>query len=193
MTREEIYDHLAQVYLGKRKKAEATKKKQFGAWLVINICITMIIFASAFYGLSAFFTKQGNTLKNGVIYPLHHGSFRMEYDFVSGVSPTTIFTLDVPPVAVSQYKNVHFSIRAKEEGSPGTVKIVINNALNEHSSFYIQDVGLKWQEYDIPLEKFVQITDWSSLTNIDFVLESWNVDDKKGLILIDNVAFSSAQ
>ena len=37
MTRDEIYDHLAQVYLGKRKEAEPRKKKHFHAWLAINV------------------------------------------------------------------------------------------------------------------------------------------------------------
>ena len=50
MTRDDIYDHLAQVYLGKRKEADDKKKKQFSAWLFINIVITVIIFASIFDG-----------------------------------------------------------------------------------------------------------------------------------------------
>ena len=31
MTRDEIYDHLAQVYLGKRGKVEEKKKQQFNS------------------------------------------------------------------------------------------------------------------------------------------------------------------
>ena len=43
MNRDDIYDHLAQVYLGKRNKTEEKKKKQYSVWLLINIGITFII------------------------------------------------------------------------------------------------------------------------------------------------------
>jgi hypothetical protein len=73
---------------------------------------------------------------------------------------------------------------------PGVVKVVIRNRRNEEASYYIQGVGLAWQEFAIPLEQFKQISDWSSLVDISFVLESWNVENKKGLVLVDNICFS---
>jgi len=97
----------------------------------------------------------------------------------------------VPAVDAAKYGKIQFSIRGKEEGVPGIVKVVVKNRINEEASYYVQGVGLQWQEFEIPLEEFKQITDWSNLTNISFVLESWNVDNKKGLILIDDVCFSS--
>jgi len=93
---------------------------------------------------------------------------------------------------VSKYQAIEFSIRGKEEGTPGVVKIVIANEKNETASYYVQGVNLKWQDINIPLSEFKQITDWSSLTDISFVLEVWNVDDKKGIILIEDVRFSGA-
>lgn len=67
----------------------------------------------------------------------------------------------------------------------------MKNDKNETASYYIQGVDLSWQEYSIPFEEFQQITDWSNLTEVSFVLESWNVEKEKGLILIDDVRFSS--
>lgn len=191
MTRDDIYDHLAQVYLGKRSKADIKKEQQFSAWLLINILITVIIFTSAFYGLTAFLTHRDSHLQSRVIFSLHNGAIRMEYNFSEPFPPVKTFALEVPPVDAAKYDKIQFSIRGKEEGVPGIVKVVVKNRRNEEASYYIQGVGLDWQEFNIPLEEFKQITDWSSLTDISFVLESWNVDHKKGLILIDNVCFSS--
>ena len=73
MTRDDIYDHLAQVYLGKRSKNDVKKEKQFNAWLVINILITVIIFTSAFYGLTAFLTHHNSNLQSRIIYSLLPG------------------------------------------------------------------------------------------------------------------------
>ncbi|MGE0269129.1 MAG: hypothetical protein AB7S78_11825 [Candidatus Omnitrophota bacterium] len=191
MTKDDIYDHLAQVYLGKRKKDDARTKKQFNAWLLINGLITAVIFASAFYGLTAFLTQQKKTLKNNVIYSLHQGPLRFEYDFKTSANPVETFALSIPPMDISRYGSLEFTMRGKEEGVPGIVKVVMNNRYNESSYFYIQGVNLNWQQYRIPLDEFKQISDWTSITDISFVLESWNVDNKRGMVLIDNLNFAT--
>ena len=191
MRRDDIYDHLAQVYLGKRKRTDVKKKQQFNAWLVINIFITGIIFTSAFYGLTAFLTHHNSTLQSRIIFSLHNGPVRIEYNLKDPFPPVKTFAIDVPRIDASKYGNVQFSIRGKEEGVPGVVRIVVKNQLGEESSYYIQGVGMDWQEFNIPLNEFKQITDWSNLVDISFVLESWNIDNQKGLVLIDNLCFSS--
>lgn len=192
MNREDIYDHLAQVYLGKRKESEVKKKRHFNAWLVINIFIMLTIFSSAFYGLTAFFAqKRESTLKDKIIFSLHSGLIRLSYDFVGNFPPTKSFSLEVPSMDVSKYNNLEFTIRGREEGTPGVVKIVFENQRNEKSSYYVQGVDLDWQDVKIPLSEFKQITDWSTIKDVSFVLESWNVDKKKGILLLDNVGFSS--
>ncbi len=191
MTRDDIYDHLAQVYLGKRKEVDERKTRQFNAWLVINIAITFIVFASATYGLTAFLTNRSDFLDNRIIYALHQGKIRLEYNLFEPYAPVKTFALNVPSIDASKYKSIQFSIRGKEEGTPGVVKIVVRNFKNESSSYYIQGVGLKWQDFDISLSEFQQITDWSNIIDVSFVLETWNVDKKKGIILIEDVSFSS--
>ena len=191
MKRDEIYDHLAQVYLGKRTKTNIKKKRQFNAWLVINIFITAIIFTSAFYGLTAFLTQHNSSLQSRIIFSLHNGIMRIEYDLTDSFSSVQTFAVNVPSIDASRYGKIQFSIRGKEDGIPGVVKVVIKNRLNEEASYYVQGVGFHWQEFSISLDEFKQITNWSNLTDISFVLESWNIDDQKGLVLIDNLCFSS--
>ena len=191
MTRDDIYDHLAQVYLGKRAKPDLKKKQQVNAWLVINVFITVVIFASAFYGLTAFLTRHDSPLQSRVIFSLHNGPVRIAYDLSDSFSQVETFSLGIPPIDAAKYNSIQFSIRGKEEGSPGIVKVVVKNQRNEEASYYVQGVGLEWQEFSIPLDEFKQISDWSSLTDVSFVLESWNVDSIKGLVLIDDLCFSS--
>lgn len=193
MTKEDIYDHLAQVYLGKRKEAEPKKKKgyPFNAWLLINVFITLIVFASASYGLSAFLAQRGSSLQNKIIFSLHRGSIRLPYNFENSMHPVEAFSLSIPEIDVAKYSAIQFSIRAKEEGTPGTVKVVIRNAKNETATYYIKNVNLSWKEFNIPLKEFKEITDWSSVIDVSFVIETWNVSKKKGLVLIDDLNLSS--
>jgi hypothetical protein len=191
VTREDIYDHLAQVYLGKRKEVDKKKKKQFNAWLLINIVITIIIFASATYGLTAFLTQRGSSLRDSVIFSLHRGVIRLSYNFKDSMHPVESFSLTIPNMQVGRYHNIQFSIRAKEEGTPGIIKVVVKNKRNETSYCYLKGIGLSWKDVTIPLKDFKEITDWNSVTDISFVIETWNVEKKKGIVLIEDVGFSS--
>ncbi len=194
MTRDDIYDHLARVYLGKKSKTDKTEEKnknQFNAWIFINIIITVIIFASSFYGLTAFLTNQRSYLREHIIYSLYRAPIRVSYDFKKSSNPIQSFSVSISPVDVSKYKTLQFSIRGKEEGYPGRVKVTITNKKNETAFYYLQDVGLKWHKANIPLKEFKSITDWSNVTEVTFSLESWNVDKQKGIMLIDDIQFSS--
>ena len=191
MTRDEIYDHLAQVYLGKRKGSDIKKKRQLNAWLIINICITGLIFFSVFYGLTAFLTQQRPAFENSIIFPLHNGPLFISYNFNDDFLPVNKFALDISSMNIAKFKNISFSVRAKEEGSPGILKVVFENRFNEKSFYYVRGIDLSWKEVTIPFNQFEQITDWESMKEVSFVLESWNVNKKKGVILIDEVQLSS--
>lgn len=192
MTRDDIYDHLAQVYLGKRKKVDEKKKWQLNAWLVINVVITLIIFSSAVYGLTAFLNQKRPYLESSIIYSLHNGLAQINYNFNEDYAPVKSLSLVVPELDVGKYKYLKFSIRGKEEGIPGIVKVVIENTKHESSTFYVKNINLSWKDISIPLQEFNQISDWTTIKNVTFVLESWNVDKVKGIVLIDNIRFSSS-
>ena len=191
MTRDEIYDHLAQVYLGKKNKTEEKKNRHFNAWLLINIVITIVIFASAFYGLTAFLASRGEIFSSKVLYALNHGPIRVKYNLNYPYPQVKSFSLAVPQINVAKYKYLQFSIRGLEEGYPGIIRVEIKNSKNEVSSILIRNVKMDWENFDIPFLEFKNITDWSTISEISFILESWNVEKRKGIILIDDVCFSS--
>jgi len=190
MTRDDIYEHLAQVYLGKKKKSIQQKEQHFSAWLVINIVITFVIFASSFYGFTAFLARRGNALHNKVIYALNNGPIRVNYNVRYPHPSVKSFSLSVPKVGADKYKQLQFSARGMEEGYPGRMRIELKNKKNERDSVFVDDIQLDWKRVSIPLEKFEKISDWSDIDEVSFVLESWNVEKQKGILLIDNICFS---
>ncbi len=191
MTRDDIYDHLAQVYLGKKNNLAQKKKKKLDSWLVINIVITAIIFAGSIYGLTAFLTHRGDVLQNKIIYALNNGPIRINYNLEYPYPAVKTFSLSIPEMNVAKYKALQFSVRALDTGTPGTVRIEVKNKRNETAFVFIEHVDRGWKNYQIPFERFQQISDWSEISEISFVLESWNTQDKQGIILIDGVCFSS--
>lgn len=191
MNRDEIYDHLAKVYLGKKNSVQETKKKKLNAaWLTMNIVITLLILASSFYGFTAFLNRQQLDLKNRVIYSLSNNPIHIAYDLDYPYPPVKSFSLSIPTKDISKFSKLNVSIRGMDAGYPGVVKLVLSNQKNEKATYFLQDIGLDWQHLIIPLEKF-RLTDMTTITDLSFVLESWNVQSKKGIVLVDDISFSN--
>ncbi len=191
MTRDEIYDHLAKVYLGKRESVASKQKKQQvnQSWMVINIVITSVIVLSTVYGFTAFLTRRAG-LHNQVYYELNNNLIKIGYDLNDPFPSTKTFAITLPEKDASKYNRLNMKIRGLNGGYPGVVKLVVNNERNERATYYIKDVGAQWQKVAIPFDK-LNITDWSNVTEVAFVLEAWNVDFKQGAMLVDDVSFSN--
>ncbi len=190
MTKQEIYEHLANVYLGKTVFSEKRSKRQLKRRLIWKITLGVTVSVTAFYGLTAFLNKREH-LKSQVLFGLNHSPIRVKYDLTDPFPKIEQFTIQVPPMDGSRYSELQFAIRGTEEGHPGIVKIVVRNRKNEVSSYYAQGIRVQWQDFRIPLEEFKEISDWSNIKNVSFVLEEWNVEKKRGIMLVDDVCFSS--
>jgi len=192
MTRDEIYDHLAKVYLGKRESVTPKKSKLKPvnrSLLVINIVITAVITISTVYGFTAFLTRRAG-LKSQVFYALNNNPIRIAYDLNDPFPATKTFSITIPNKDVSKYKALNVSLRGLDGAYPGIVKVVVANQRNEQAIYYIQNVGTGWQKASIPFEK-LNLSDWTTITGVSFVLEAWNVDFRRGTLLIDGVSFSN--
>jgi hypothetical protein len=191
MTRDEMYDHLAKVYLGKRQNVVEEKKKKTlnQSWMIINIVITAVILVTTVYGFTAFLTRKV-TLNNGVFYSLTNNPIRVAYDLNDPFPSSKTFSITIPKKDASKYERLNLTIRGMSAAYPGIVKMVIGNQRNEKATYYIKNVQGAWQKISIELDK-LNLTDWSTVTDVSFVLEAWNVDFKKGTVLIDDVSFSN--
>ncbi|NLE64898.1 MAG: hypothetical protein GX606_03160 [Elusimicrobia bacterium] len=192
MTRDEIYDHLAKVYLGKRGAVEEKRppRRRFSAWLVINIVITAFILASVFWGLTAFFTRHDDLLKSRIIYTLTNSPLRLTYNVGKGLPQVKELKIGVPSPDVSRYQRINLSVRSFKGANPGRIKVILTNAKAERAAYYLDDIKARWQEYSIRFDE-LNLTDWKTLKDIAFVVEAWNADRTSGSVLIDNISFAN--
>ena len=190
MTRDEIYEHLAGVYLGKQKKIYRHRKKKFELPSISRTLIILVI-SSCIFGFSAFLIKRNGFTHNSVIYSLNNRPLRIHYDLREPFPQIYAFSIPVPHINVSRYSNVSFSVRALENNTPGLIKIVIKNKKQEVAFYFLKQVSGRWQKMSIPLKEFSEISDWSNVTDVSFVFEAWNVKKPKGIVLINDLCFSS--
>jgi hypothetical protein len=156
---------------------------------VINIVITAVMVISTVYGFTAFLTRR-NELKSQVFYALSNDPIKVAYDLDDPYPATKTFSIDIPSKDVSKYKELNVSLRGMDGAYPGIVKVLVANQKNEQAIYYIQNVASSWQKVSIPFEK-LNLTDWTTITNVSFILEAWNVDFRRGVLLIDGVSFSN--
>jgi hypothetical protein len=192
MTRDEIYDHLAKVYLGKRESVVETRanKKKSHVWLVINIVTTALILASVVYGLTAFLAKRNDTLKSKIIFALNNSPLRLSYIVGGSYPQVKNLTIAIPNVDLSKFSRVNLSLKGLDGGNPGIVKLILTNQKAEQTAYYLQGIRSRWQDYSISFES-LNLTDWKSLKDISFVIEAWNADKQSGTVFIDNISFSN--
>ena len=190
MTRDEIYEHLAGVYLGKQKRIHRRKKKQFEPQLISRTIIALIIF-SCILGSSAFLIGRNDFTPSSVIYSLNHRPLRIPYDLREPYPSIYAFSVPVPRMNASKYSHVSFAVRALDSSAPGRIKVVIKNGKKESSFYFLKGVSGHWQKINIPLKEFKEISDWSNVMDVSFVFEAWNVEKPKGVVLIDDLCFSS--
>jgi hypothetical protein len=193
MTKEEIYEHLAQVYLGKKSQDKKDFTKNFHFPRIpkeAKVFVTVLALALAFYTLTAFLSRRDEGLKANILYALNNSPIRVQYDLNEPFPQVKDFSIVIAKTDIEKYQSLSFSIRGLEEGYPDIVKVMLKTKKNEVSFQYIDGVNLKWKQHTLALKDFVGITDWSSLSEVAFVLEAWNVKKKKGSILIDDICFS---
>jgi len=190
MDKEEIYEHLAQVYLGKKSQDKPQSKKHFRFPQQARIILMFLAGCVVFYSLTAFLSRR-HDFKASIIFALNNSPIRVKYDLNDPFPQVKDFSITIPPTAdIAKYKSLNFSMRGLEEGYPDIVKIVLKNKKDEFAFKYIDGVNLKWKHHSIALQDFSGITDWSTLSEVAFVLEAWNVKKKKGIILIEDICFS---
>ncbi len=190
MTKDEIYEHLAKVYLGKKKKKKKAPGIKFYLLVFLNVFAAIGITVVLFSGLkNPVFKARFN--KNSLYYSVNQYPLRLQYNFNAPFPQIENFSLPLPEVDARSYSLLEFSIKSGKGNAPEILKITLENRKKEMASHFLKRISGKWQKVIIPLADFKEITDWSNITRIHFVFEAWNTGTKKGSVLIDDICFSN--
>jgi len=191
MTKDEIYEHLAKVYLGKKKKKKKRKDLKFYTLLFINVITIPLIIALIVGAVNSRAAKGKIGSSNAVLLALNYYPLRINYDFNNDKPQVQDFVLNLPEIDIGKYTELEFSLKGIKQSYPRLLKITLENKRKEKSSYYLASLSNRWRKVTIPLSEFKEITDTSNLTKISFAIESWNQNNKSGSLLIDDLGFSA--
>lgn len=197
MRNKEIYERIADTYLGKnnnkKNNSQRKNKRWFISLTVINVLILFTVFFLYKFVLSNPRVKEGaNNKTSAAVYILSQRyPIRLTYDLNPPRLGIKNFTFSLPLVDAGRFSFLKLRVRGDANfGFSAVLKIDFKNQRSEKGSYYLKGISDRWQDFSIGLSEFKNIADWSNIAELSFVFEDWNVSEKRGILYIDNIRFS---
>jgi len=184
MDKKDIYEHLAKIYLdasSKRKKKSKDYPKVF----------KNLFFASSavIAGLSIFifvlFLNRTSSHNSEIALVIQPDPVKINFNF--NPAKKEIFSISLNNLDVIHFKALAFQVKKVNYRNNISLRVEFINAFREKSELYIKDVGYRWQDYRIDLADFKNISDWTRMVNLAFIVEEWNTREKDGIVYLDNI------
>lgn len=183
MKKKDIYEHLANIYLDAsvKKKRKAYKPSQ----TIQRIFLVSIIIVG-FTFLVAHLNRNRN-LDSDTALVLCFDPIKINFNF--DPAKKEIYSINLNKMNLSKFKTLAFSVKKTDYRDGLSLRVEFTNIFQEKSELYIKQIPHKWQDYKINLSEFKNISQWSQMLNLSFIVEEWNVREKRGVVYLDNVRF----
>ena len=185
MEKKDIYEHLAKIYLDASLKRKTKTKER--TKLFRNLFVTSVVFIFVL-GVSLgliLFQRRGLVSQTALV--LQPDAVKLNFHFDPAKKEQ--YSISLNNLNLKTYKTLAFSAKKINYKENIPLRIEFSNTFKEKSEFYLKNIPLKWEEFKIDLAKFKTLSSWSEMLKLDFVVEEWNVKEKKGVVYLDNIRF----
>ncbi len=183
MDKKDIYEHLAKIYLdasAKRKKKTKEYPRIFGTLFFASLAVTL--------GLSILLSFNIYRRKNAgseISLVLLADAVKINFNF--DPAKKEIYSLNLNKLDLTKFKVLGFAVKKENYQDNVYLRVEFTSNFKEKSEIYIKDVSTRWRDHKIKLSDFKNISDWSQMLALSFIVEQWNVKEKKGVIFVDNI------
>ncbi len=198
MNKKDIYEHLANIYLDasiKKKHKKGHKypdifQNLFFISTIIIFVLTVLLFNFSNKNRLLLLTNlnESKPIRSELAFVLQPNIVKINFNF--DPAKEEAYRINLNELDIARFKILGFSVRKAKFEDNIILKVEFSNASGEKSDAYFYNIpSYKWQEYKIILSDFKNITDWSKMTNLSFVVEEKNMKEKKGILYLDNIKF----
>jgi hypothetical protein len=186
MNKQDIYEHLAEIYLDAssgRKNKKKIRTQLYRNFFIVGIAflfiLTFIILISR--------PQKHNFHMTELALIITPEPIKINFHF--DPAKKEVYTLNLNNLDLSKYKTLAFSLKKINFQDKVSLKVEFTTPFKEKSEIYLKDIPYRWKDYKFSLAEFQKISDWSSMQSLSFIVEEWNAKEKKDIIYIDNVRF----
>ncbi len=185
MDKKEVYEHLARIYLDASSKTKRKKKNKHSLFLSRNfLLISSLVALSLVLSASLYLSHRlHRNIDLALVLQLEPVKLNFHFD----PAKKEILTIDLKKLNLNRFNGLGFSAKKINTKKAVSLRVEFANSFKEKSEVYVCDIGGKWADYRIDLLRFKNITDWSQMNGLSFIVEEWNAGDKNGIVYIDNV------
>ena len=183
MNKKEIYEHLAKIYLdasGKKEKKIRAYPKTFQKLFFISILLIVIPSLTLFVN-----SRKNKFFSSEIALVLLADAAKINFHFNPAKKES--YSLDLKKLDLSKFKALAFSVKKANYQDNISLRVEFTSSFKEKSGAYFKDVSHKWRDYKMNLSEFRGISDWSQISGLSFIVEEWNVKEKKDVVYLDNV------
>lgn len=184
MDKKDIYEHLAKIYLDASSKSKRKKSKQppkifrnlFFVSIVVILGLATLLFAPPI---------KNKSITSEIALVIKPDVAKINYHF--DPARKEAYSIILNKLNLARFKELRFSAKKADIKDSISLRVEFVNTFKEKSEVYIKNLPHKWQDYNIALSDFKNISDWSAMAELAFVVEEWNVREKRDVVYIDNV------
>lgn len=184
MDKKDIYEHLAKIYLdasSKRKKKSRDYPKLFKNLFFASSAVIVGLGIFIF----GFFLNKAPSNDSEIALVIQHDPVKINFNF--NPAKKEIFSISLNNLDAIRFKTLAFQVKKINYYNNISLRVEFINAFKEKSEVYIKNIGYRWNEYRIDLADFKNISDWTRMTNLAFIVEEWNTKEKDGIVYLDNI------
>jgi TRAP-type mannitol/chloroaromatic compound transport system substrate-binding protein len=187
MDKKEIYEHLAKIYLDASLKNKKKRTQRYSLFKNIYIYLFGSVFILSLSLLVFFNMSRNKSLNSEIALILQPEAVKINFHFDPARKET--YSIDLNKLVISGFKALAFSAKKANYNDNTSLRVEFTSAFKEKSEVYVKNISNKWQDYKIALSEFKNISDWSDISKLSFIVEEWNVREKKGVVYVDNIRF----
>ncbi|MDD4979990.1 MAG: hypothetical protein PHC54_01775 [Candidatus Omnitrophica bacterium] len=183
MKKKDIYEHLAHIYLdasSKKRRSIHTHPQFFPRIFLASFIIIGVGFLFAYI-------NRNRNLKSDTALVLCFDPVKVNFHF--DPAKKEIYSINLNKLNLAKFKTLAFAVKRTDYRDNLSLRIELTNIFREKSELYIKNIPHRWQDYKINLSEFKNISAWSEMVNLSFIVEEWNAKGKKGIVYLDNIRF----
>lgn len=191
MEHNELYKHLANVYISKpsdKAKKFRTKLNPIFVLLTVNTTIIgtllFVIILDRIQRPTSPFKIASYALNiNDNDHPL-----KIKYQLCNPVANKNQVDLFFDDFNLSSFKNVRMFIKGNQQNTKRIVFLLENKGGGKAVAF-LDGITNDWKVYVVPLKSFEGIKDFSVINKLSFGVENWQLNSNQGQIFIGDITF----
>ena len=183
MDKKEIYEHLAKIYLdasSKRKKKSKSYPKLFQFLFFASIAFAAALAVVLFTSLN-----KNKSLNSEITLVIQPEAIKINFHF--DPAKKEAYSINLNSLDLARYKALGFSVKKANYKDSISLRVEFTSAFKEKSAVYFRDIPRRWKDFKINLADFKNISDWSNMSILSFIVEEWNAKEKRDVVYIDNV------